>query len=120
MVVFSRNRSYRTTSENEKLIVCIGWFQTRAPLCYTFWYIVTKSFAHAVRIEPNVSQAFLSHDDVVDDLAVFGWVNFIQSFKGFNLEIAQAFTQTFNGTRAKIGDLQLQVSEESIVEATSL
>jgi hypothetical protein len=120
MVAFSRNLSYRATSENAKLIVHIGWFQTQAPLCYTCWYIVTKSMAPVVRIELNGSQALLSHDDVVDDLTVFGWVKFIQSFEGFNLEVAQDFAQTFDGTRAKIGDLQLQVSEESIAEATGL
>jgi hypothetical protein len=81
---------------------------------------MTKSMAPVVRIELNGSQAFLSHDDVVDDLVVFGWVKFIQSFEGFNLEVAQDFSQTFDGTRAKIGDLQLQVSEESIAEATGL
>jgi hypothetical protein len=51
--------------------------------------------APIVRIEPNGLQALLSHDDVVDDLAVFGWVNFIHSFEGFNLEIAQDFSKTF-------------------------
>jgi hypothetical protein len=46
---------------------------------------MTKSMAPVVRIEINGSQALLSHDDVVDDLAFFGWVKFIQSFEGFNL-----------------------------------
>jgi hypothetical protein len=34
--------------------------------------------------------------------------------------VAQAFAQTFDGTRAKIGDLQLEVTEGSIAEATGL
>jgi hypothetical protein len=72
------------------------------------------------RVEPNGSQASLSHDNVVDDLVQSSWVKFIQSFEGFNLEVAQAFAKTFDGTRAKIGDIQLQVNEESITEATSL
>jgi hypothetical protein len=86
-----------------------GGFKHRLLLSTPAWYIVTKSMAPVVRIESNGSQDFLSHDDVVDDLIVFGWVKFIQSFKGFNLEIAQDFAKTFDSARAKIGDLQLQV-----------
>jgi hypothetical protein len=62
----------------------------------------------------------LSHDDVVDDLVHFGWVKFIQYFEGFNLEVAQAFAKTFDGAKAKVGDMQLQVNEESIAEAMGL
>jgi hypothetical protein len=105
MVVFSRNRSYRASFNNAKLIVRIGWFQKQAPLFYTCWYIVTKSMAFVVRIESNGSWALVSHDDVVDDLVFFGWVMFIQSFKGFNLEITQSFAKTFDSTREKVGDL---------------
>jgi hypothetical protein len=120
MVAFSRSLSYRVTSENAELILHIGWFQTYTPLRYSCWYIMTKPMAPVVRIEMNGSQALLSHDDVVDDLVAFGWVKFIQSFEGFNLEVAQDFSQTFDGTKAKIGDLQLEVSEDSIAEATGL
>jgi hypothetical protein len=76
--------------------------------------------APIVKIEMNGSHDILSHDDVMDDLIVFGWVKFIQSFEGFDLEITQDFAKTFDGARAKIGDLQLQVSEESIAEATGM
>jgi hypothetical protein len=120
MVESSRNRSFQATFDNAKHIICIGLFQTQTPPFCTFWYIVIKSMAPVVRVELNGSQALLSHDDVVDDLTVFRWVKFIQSFEGFNLEVAQAFAKTFDGARAKIGDLQLQVDEESIAEATGL
>jgi hypothetical protein len=120
MVASSRNHSFWATFDNAKHIIRIGLFQTQTPPFCTCWYIITKSMAPVVRIEPNGSQDILSHDDVVDDLAVFGWVKFIQSFKGFNLEISQAFAKTFDGARDKIGDLQLQVSEESIAEAMGL
>jgi hypothetical protein len=88
MVDFSRCLSYRVTSENAELILHIGWFQTYTPLRYSYWYIVTKPMAPVVRIELNGSQALLSHDDAMDDLAVFGWVKFIQSFEVFNLKVA--------------------------------
>jgi hypothetical protein len=54
----------------------------------------------------------------MDDLVAFGWDKFIQSFEGFNLEFAQEFSKTFNDTKVKISDLQLEVSEDSIAEAT--
>jgi hypothetical protein len=56
----------------------------------------------------------------VDDLVQFSWIKFIQYFEGFNLEVAHDFAKTFDGTKAKIGYIQLQVSEESIAEETGL
>jgi hypothetical protein len=76
--------------------------------------------APIVRIEPNGLQTLLSHDDVMGRLSQVGWLGFIQSFNGFNLEVARAFSRTFDGTKAKIGDVQIQVTEEFIAKATSL
>jgi hypothetical protein len=61
--------------------------------------------APVVRIDPNGLQALLSHDDAMDDIVAYGWDGFIRRFEGFNLAVAQVFAQTFDGTRAKIGDL---------------
>ena len=49
-----------------------------------------------------------------------GWLVFIEKFEGFNLEIAQQFTLTFDGCRAKIGDVQLEVNEDFLSSATGL
>jgi hypothetical protein len=76
--------------------------------------------ALVVRVDTNASQDLLSHDDIVDDLVHFNWVKFIQSLKDFNFEVAEAFAKNFDGAKAKVGDLQLQVNEESIVEAKGL
>jgi hypothetical protein len=73
-----------------------------------------------VRIEPNGSQALLSHDDVVEDLKGQGWDAFIKRFEGYNLRLAKEFTQTFDGYKAKVGDIQLEVTEEFVSEATWL
>jgi len=73
-----------------------------------------------VRIDPNGLQALLSHDNAMDDIVAYGWDGFIKWFESFNLVVAQDFAQTFDGTRAKIGDLQLEVTEGSIEEATGL
>jgi hypothetical protein len=66
--------------------------------------------APVVRIEPNGLQALLSHDDVVGDIVAHGWEIFIRRFEGYNLDVSQA----------NIGDLQLEVTEESIAQAKRL
>jgi hypothetical protein len=76
--------------------------------------------APIIRVESNGSQDLLSHDDVVEDLILFNWVKFVQYFEGFNLEVTQAFAKTFDGAKAKVGDLQLLVNEESIAKAMGL
>jgi hypothetical protein len=74
--------------------------------------------ASVVRIESNGSQALLSLDDVVEDLKGQGWETFIKRFEGYNLHVAKEFTQTFDGYRAKVGDIRLEVTKEFISEAT--
>jgi hypothetical protein len=61
-----------------------------------------KIMAPVVQIEPNGPQTLLIHDDVTDKLTQVGWLVFIQSFKGFNLEVAREFSKTFDGTRVKV------------------
>jgi hypothetical protein len=57
--------------------------------------------APVVRIEPNGSQALLLFDNARKDLQDNGWLTFVQRFEGFNLFVAQQFTLTFDGCRAK-------------------
>jgi hypothetical protein len=82
--------------------------------------IVIISMALVVRIEMNGSQALFSHDDVVEDLKGQGWDIFIKKFKGYNLHVSKEFTQTFDGYIAKVGDIQLEMTEEFLSEATRL
>jgi hypothetical protein len=49
-----------------------------------------------------------------------GWLTFIQRFEGFNLCVAQQFSMTFDGYRAKVGDIQLEIDEQFISHATGL
>jgi hypothetical protein len=76
--------------------------------------------APMVRIEPNVCQALHAQDDAIDDLMVHGWDIFLRKFEGYNLAVAHAFAQTFDGFRAKIGDVQLEVTEDFIARVTGL
>jgi len=48
------------------------------------------------------------------------WIKNVLSFCGHNLKISRAFAHNFNGQVAKVGDIELQVSEAIIAEATHL
>jgi hypothetical protein len=67
--------------------------------------------APVVRAEPNGSQTLLMFDSARGDLEENGWLTFIQRFEGFNLCVAQQFALTFDGCRAKVGDIQLEIDE---------
>jgi hypothetical protein len=45
---------------------------------------------------------------------------FLKKFQGYNLQVAQEFSLTFDGCRAKVGDMQLEITEEFLGEATGL
>jgi hypothetical protein len=76
--------------------------------------------ALVVRAEPNGCQALLTFDGAYSDLEEFGWLSFIRKFDGFNIFVAQQFALSFDGYRAKVGDLQLEIIEQSLSLATSL
>jgi hypothetical protein len=76
--------------------------------------------APVVRAEPNGNQALLTFDGAYADLEEFGWLSFIRKFDGFNISVARQFALSFDGCRAKIGDLQLEVTEHSLSLATGL
>jgi hypothetical protein len=76
--------------------------------------------APVVRAEPNGNQVLLTFDGAYADLEEFGWLSFIRKFDGFNISVARQFALSFDGCRAKIGDLQLEVTEHTLSLATGL
>jgi hypothetical protein len=76
--------------------------------------------APVVRIEPNDVQIFLLFDNAREDLERNGWLVFIEKFEGFNLAVAQQFSLTFDGCRAKVGDIQLELNEDFLSSTTGL
>jgi hypothetical protein len=76
--------------------------------------------APVVRAEPNGCQVLLTFDGAHSDLEEYGWLSFIRKFDGFNISVARQFALSFDGYRAKIGDVQLEVTEQSLSLATSL
>jgi hypothetical protein len=76
--------------------------------------------APVVRAEPNGCQALLMFDGAYSDLENLGWLAFIRKFDGYNLTMAQQFALSFDGCRAKVGDVQLEITEQFLSLATSL
>jgi hypothetical protein len=81
---------------------------------------VLSVMAPVVCIEPNGVQTLLLFDNAHEDLESNGWLVFIQKFKGFNLAVAQQFSLTFDGCRANVGDIQLELNEEFLSSAMGL
>ena len=92
----------------------------RDVLSHPRYSLVIFLMAPIVWIDPNGSQELLSHDDAVEDLKGQGWDIFVKNFKGYNLHVAKEFAQMFDGYRAKVGDIQLEVIEDFLSEATGL
>jgi hypothetical protein len=76
--------------------------------------------APVVRAEPNGCQALLTFDGAYDDLEEFGWIPFIRKFDGYDITVSRQFALSFDGYRAKVGDVQLEVTEQSLSSATGL
>jgi hypothetical protein len=83
-------------------------------------HCVPLPMAPVVHVEPNGSQTLLMFNNAREYLENGGWLVFIQRFEGFNLLVAQQFALTFNGCRAKVGDVKLELNEEFISSATGL
>jgi hypothetical protein len=76
--------------------------------------------APVIRAKPNGDQALLMFDGAYSDLEKFGWLPFIRQFNGYNPSMARQFALTFDGYRAKVGDVQLEINEQFLSSATSL
>jgi hypothetical protein len=76
--------------------------------------------APVVRAEPNGCQALLTFDGAYSDLENHGWLAFIRKFDGYNFTVARQFALSFDGCRAKVGDVQLEITEQFLSSATSL
>jgi hypothetical protein len=76
--------------------------------------------APVVRVEPNGCQALLMFDGAYSDLEKFGWILFINKFDGYNPIVARQFALSFDGCRAKVGDVQLEINEQFLSSAISL
>jgi hypothetical protein len=104
--------SAATVSRND-FQPCVLYFLVQTLLC-------TEAMAPVIRAEPIGFQALLMFDGTYSDLENFGWLSFIRKFDGYNPSVARQFALTFNGCRAKVGDVQLEINEQFLSSATSL
>ena len=75
--------------------------------------------AFVIAIMAHVSRFELMGDEYLDaapecrELVVkVGWLGFLQKFFGFNLVVSRAFTTSFDGMKAQVGDTVLQLTQE--------
>ena len=107
------------TSFLDMSLLLIHWEPKPSPgdLCCILIIVV---MAPIIRIEPNECQDLLSHDDTIENLKAHGWDVFLKKFEGYNLQVEKYFAQTFDGFGAKIGDIQLELTEDFMRKATRL
>ena len=67
--------------------------------------------APVVRAEPNGCQALLTFDGGYRNLENHEWLAFIRKFDGYNFTVARQFALSFDGCRAKVGDVYLEITE---------
>ena len=44
----------------------------------------------------------------------FGWLEFLRKFSGFNMAVSKAFTDSFDGVHAHVGDIEIKLSKKCI------
>ena len=49
-----------------------------------------------------------------------GWLGFLQKFSGFNLAVSRAFATLFDGMKARVGDIVLQLTQEFLSQDIGL
>jgi hypothetical protein len=116
----SKLPSFRAILVCTDLSLILVYWKPKPTSCDIFCVYFTVAMAPVVRIEPNGFQALLSHDDTIDDLKAHGWDIFLRKFEGYNLAVTQAFAQKFDGFRAKVRDVQLEVTKCFMARATRL
>jgi hypothetical protein len=62
----------------------------------------------------------LTFKGACSNLEQHGWLAFIKKFDGFDLAVAQQFALSFDGCQDKVGDVQLEITEEFLSLATGL
>jgi hypothetical protein len=105
--------SFTSVSSGSSAPVCVGDPNPRLTMCSAPWHQSCES-------SQMDNQALLMFDNARQDLEDNGWLTFVKRFEGFNLCVARQFSMTFDGCRAKVGDIQLEIDEKFISLATGL
>jgi hypothetical protein len=95
-------------------------FKPKNILSYPYYIMVAFFMDLVIPLDPNGCKELLSHDDVIKELKIQGWDVFLKRCEGYNLQVAKAFAQTFDGCREKIGDTELDLTEGLLSEEIGL
>jgi hypothetical protein len=88
--------------------------------CSVQTLLCREAMAPVIRVEPNRCQALVMFDGAYSDLEKFRWLSFIKKFHGHNPRVARQLALSFDGCRAKVGDVQLEINEQVLSSGTSL
>lgn len=72
------------------------------------------------RVELENSTTVKSDHQICKGFDKAGWLPFVRKFHGHSWEVMIAFSKSFDGRRDVLGDLELQVDEELILDAIGL
>jgi hypothetical protein len=73
-----------------------------------------------VRVEPQGLNFLNANPKIRASFEQVGCIKFCKKIHGYNRQVAREFAENFNGTKTKVGNLQLQVSEDSVVAAIEI
>ena len=72
------------------------------------------------RLEPATFNPNDIHESCLEIFANKQWINFFEKFNGHNEQTSLAFAETFDGERARVGNLQIRLSEDILAQVTGL
>jgi hypothetical protein len=72
------------------------------------------------RNEPNNVDSIRKHPAVMQIFEQAGWLQFLEKFQGFDLDLTMEFAWSCDGSQATVRRLDILVSEESLSRVTGL
>ena len=73
-----------------------------------------------VHCEPEGAKLLEAFPEYKSMFRKAGWFQFCAKLQDYNYEVARAFAKCLDGYEAQLGDMVIQVSEESIATSTGL
>ena len=74
----------------------------------------------SARLEPKEFNSTDLHERCLEIFENKQWINFFEKFNGHNEQVSMAFAETFNGEIARVGNLQIRLSEDILAQVTGL
>ena len=72
------------------------------------------------RLEPKEFNSADLHEKCLEIFENKQWISFFEKFNGHHEQVSMAFAETFNGEIARVGNLQIRLSEDVLAQVTGL